>query len=263
MVDIMYRPEWGHTAPLYGPMRLPVGGVHVHHSVTSVTGDVTRDMRTIERAGVERFGRFSYSYCGHPSGVIGEGAGLTVGAHTAGWNSTSLGFCLIGNYDDLWVTDAQVRAFLEWRRDMVHNRFLVPNHWIEPHHARKATACPGRNTMRRWPELTASLSTLATTPAPQEDDMPTLVTNKERGIWVLTGDTMVHLTTPEAVAKWLATGVKVLEDYPTGDFAALVTATGAAEYEASATNLQLVDIRNRMGDILEEAARVNATPEGT
>jgi peptidoglycan hydrolase-like protein with peptidoglycan-binding domain len=142
-------------------MRLPAVGVHVHHSVTiadddsdyHATGDVIADMREIERIGRARFGLFSYSYCGHPSGWVGEGAGLTIGAHTAGWNSTTFGYCFIGNYDVHNLTDSQVAAFNGWRALMVGNGWLSPTHWIEPHRVRKATACPGQHTMERWSEL--------------------------------------------------------------------------------------------------------------
>lgn len=164
-MELLDRDQWGATAQLGHPMRLPAVGVHVHHSVTPVD-DPVADMLELERIGVDRFGRFSYSFCGHPSGVVGEGAGLTAGAHTAGWNSTTFGFCLIGNYDVDPVTDAQVQAFVEWRQWMVANGWLRPDHWIEPHQARAQTACPGANTLARWGELTA--------PAPpvfEEDDM--------------------------------------------------------------------------------------------
>lgn len=172
MVDILTRDQWGATLALGWPMRLPAVGVHVHHSVTVASGDVSADMRTIERIGAERFGRFSYSFCGHPSGVVGEGAGLTIGAHTSGWNSTTLGYCLIGNYELQLVTDAQVQAFLEWRALAVAAGWLAADHWIEPHQARKATACPGANTLARWPELTGSPVPPGPTPPPvQEDDM--------------------------------------------------------------------------------------------
>lgn len=177
MVDILPRSDWGATAELGGAMRLPAVGVHVHHSVTiadddrnyAATGDVAGDMRELERIGVQRFGRFSYSYCGHPSGWVGEGAGLKVGAHTAGWNSTTFGYCLIGNYDQQLVTDAQVQAFREWRHWMVGNGWLRADHWVMPHQARKATGCPGHNTLARWHELTSSTPPPA--PAQEEDDM--------------------------------------------------------------------------------------------
>lgn len=161
---ILTRAEWGATVPTTSfLMRLPAQGVHVHHSVTRVTGDPAADMREIEAIGRRRFGRFPYSFCLHPSGVTIEGAGLSVGAHTEGWNSTTFGVCFIGNYEHDQVTDAQVQAFGELHRWLVGNGWLVPGAWIEPHRARKATACPGARTMARWSDLIAST---------EDDDMP-------------------------------------------------------------------------------------------
>src|SRR5690606_21180214 len=151
---MLARAEWGATVPTSTKlMVLPARGVHVHHSVSRVTGDPAADMREIEAIGRRRFGRFPYSFCLHPSGVTIEGAGLSVGAHTEGWNSTTFGVCLIGNYENDWPTDAQVQAFGELYRWLVGNGWLVPDAWIEPHRARKATACPGARTMARWSDL--------------------------------------------------------------------------------------------------------------
>jgi hypothetical protein len=163
-MDIVSRAEWGATAPLGPSMRLPAQGLHVHHSVTTATGNPAADMRTIERIGVQRFGRISYSWCLHPRGTILEGAGLTVGAHTGGFNSTSFGVCLIGNYQIDRVTDAQVGAFQELRAHLAATRRLAPGHYVQPHRARTSTICPGANVLARWGALLA----------PQEDIMASI-----------------------------------------------------------------------------------------
>lgn len=172
-MDLLYRSEWGATLGVGPAMALPAKGIHVHHSVTiadddhnyHATGDVAADMREIERIGRERFGRFPYSYCGHPSGWVAMGAGQTIGAHTSGFNSSSFGYCLIGNYETHEVTDEQVRAFRQWRSYMVDTGRLTADHYVKPHRDRKATACPGANTMRRWADLTAP------EPTTEDDDM--------------------------------------------------------------------------------------------
>lgn len=59
-MDIVSRARWGATAALGPAMRLPARELWLHHSVTTATGTPAADMRTIERIGVQRFGRFSY-----------------------------------------------------------------------------------------------------------------------------------------------------------------------------------------------------------
>lgn len=175
---LLSRAEWGATAPLYHRMNLPAVGVHIHHSVTLAdddhslesTADVARDMREIEAVGISRFGRFSYSYAGHPSGVIGEGAGVTIGAHTEGYNSTTFGYVLIGNYENDAPTDAQVGAFGEWWRAMVAYGLLRADAYVKPHRDRKATACPGAHTIERWSDFLAARTTVPLTPLQQETD---------------------------------------------------------------------------------------------
>lgn len=155
------RAQWGATAPLQGRMALPASNVYLHHSVTNpdddsvyeATDDVARDMREIEKIGVQRFGIFSYSYCCHPSGVVAEGAGTSVGAHTANKNSNAFGFCLIGDYDNLHVADIQIQAFGEWWHQMVRMGLLKPDAGFFPHRKVKATACPGGHTMERWDDF--------------------------------------------------------------------------------------------------------------
>lgn len=161
-MDFLTRPEWGARLALGPPMRLPAQGIHVHHTVTTPTSDPAADMRTLERIGGQRFGRFSYSWALHPVGAVGEGAGLTIGAHTAGWNSTSFGIAFIGNYQHDQLTGAQIEAFRHLRRHLLDAGHLAPGHWVEPHGHRAATACPGRHitTPTVWAQLLA---------LPQED----------------------------------------------------------------------------------------------
>jgi hypothetical protein len=154
---MLTRAEWGATAPLSTQLvAIPVTRVFLHHSVTTATADVAADMRDIEAIGVQRFGRFSYSFCGHPNGTVAEGAGLTVGAHTSGYNSTSFGFCLIGNYEGDVPTDAQIAAFGQWWRDLVALGWIHPEAELIPHRHVKATACPGAQTIARFDEFVAA-----------------------------------------------------------------------------------------------------------
>ena len=155
---IITRSEWGATAPLGPPMTLPVAELWLHHSVTPLTDDPVKDMKAIERIGVERFGRFSYSWAYHAKArVLLEGAGNTVGAHTAGHNSTSLGLVLIGNYDTLELTDegvADLRWAIAWL--VSGNRLRPGTYPTGGHRDLKSTACPGGKAYARLGDIRAA-----------------------------------------------------------------------------------------------------------
>lgn len=135
--------------------------INIHHSVTLLSGgskaydnkldptdDPCKDMRTIERVLADRGLDPGYSFCFHPSGVILVGAGNMKGAHTAGRNSVSYGFCLMGNYDIHQPTFAQLAA-MGWL--ITVGRYTGAFHRdlnaisIKGHRDHKATACPGAN----------------------------------------------------------------------------------------------------------------------
>lgn len=137
------RAQWGAKAPLGRKMARPVGTVYIHHSVTSPTNDPINDARAIERVGIQRFGIMSYSYLIHPDGTVIEGAGDTLGAHTGGYNSTSLGVCFIGNFVAVAPTEAALNASVELIKWLVSTGRVKKDPVIKPHRSVKATACPG------------------------------------------------------------------------------------------------------------------------
>lgn len=169
MIPIRTRAEWGARAELGPPMRLPATRLWAHHSVTQVTGNPDADVRTVERIGVQRFGRMSYSWLWHPGtpGIVYEGAGLTVGAHTGGHNSTTLALCAIGNYEANMPPAAYVEAFARLYARLVHEGLLVRNAGIEPHSLVKATSCPGRHARALLPAIRARAAELIAAPAPK------------------------------------------------------------------------------------------------
>lgn len=152
---VVSRSEWGATAKLGPPMTLPVGELWLHHSVSPLTDDPYADMKNIERTGVQRFGRFSYSWAYHAKHrLLLEGAGNTVGAHTAGRNSTSLGLVLIGDYTNLDLSDDNV-ADLRWAIAWLisGNRLRPGTYPTGGHRDLKATACPGINAYTRLSDI--------------------------------------------------------------------------------------------------------------
>lgn len=214
-VPYLSRTEWGHSLPLGPPMVLPAAESWVHHSVTIAdddhdllaTGDVIADMREIERIGRQRFGRFPYSWCIHPSGVVGEGAGFNIGAHTADHNSRSFGICAIGNYSATAPPAPMTRAFAVLLVALEQAGALVPGtHPTGGHRDTKDTECPGNLLYPQLGEirLLADDPTLLT---PKEDEMPkaTYVRRRDRGEVFLAGLTIPprHVTSFDAT-EWLA-----------------------------------------------------------
>lgn len=142
------RKDWDHQVDFpTGQVRKPVNDIFIHHTVTTPTGDPCADARTVERVLDQRH-LDGYSYLAHPSGVILEFAGTNRGEHTANHNTTSYAFSLIGNYDQMSPSMAQIVNIarcinlLRIRGDVNRNLEAVR---IRPHSDVKATACPGAN----------------------------------------------------------------------------------------------------------------------
>lgn len=168
-MKIVRRSEWGATVGLGPAMRLPAREFYVHHQGGRASSVPAVAMRNIEATGRQRFGRFSYSYVWHPGGggTILEGAGLTVGAHTGGHNSTSLAVCLAGNYDVDPCPDAAVRDIAALIRHLMDTGALVRGAPIRGHRDVKSTACPGRHAYARLPEIRAAVAGARPTPPPK------------------------------------------------------------------------------------------------
>lgn len=175
-MQLIGRNQWGiRTKVSANSVNTPVSKLYVHHSVTRSTDEPYRDMRVIDDIGNQRFGRFSYSFAIHPTGVVMEGAGLRVGAHTANQNSSSFGIVFIGNYETQRLDDKAVQSFRELRSWLIGHGLLNPTHHIAPHRSVKNTACPGRYVMERWNELLKPVGS-PQPPPKEEDDMPYSIT---------------------------------------------------------------------------------------
>lgn len=165
MTVIVTRAQWGAKVTPRNAMPLPAREVWLHHSVTPVTSDPKADVRAIERIGIQRFGHISYSYLFHPDGTALEGAGLQVGAHTAGRNSSSFGLCLIGDYTKRDPTPAQINAVRQVVAALIDTGRLRPGRYpTGGHRDLKATACPGDRAY-------ALLSAFRTPPEEEEDEV--------------------------------------------------------------------------------------------
>lgn len=195
------RAEWGAKPPKsrLTKMRLPVGEVWLHHSVTPVTDDPYRDARFIQQVAFGRgFADISYSYLFHPNGTVLEGRGLYVGAHTAGRNSISLGFCLIGNYDTTVPTAGQIDGVRWCAHHLIEQKALRPGTYPTGGHRNlQSTACPGAHAFQRlgefrvpWVQPPPPVSPPAT---PEEGVVPVnrppiAIMSHPNGYWEVTDD---------------------------------------------------------------------------
>lgn len=145
------REQWGAKYSA-GRKRMPkqVSLIVIHHTVTQPVGTPCQNMQNVERVLHVRGLAPGYSYCFDPSGVVLEGAGEMVGAHTEGHNSLALGFALIGNYE---YAQPPGQAIIAMSRTL--NIFRLAGRLppklsdieIVHHRDLKATACPGKGSM--------------------------------------------------------------------------------------------------------------------
>lgn len=176
---IISRAEWGAAHDDgFGTAPLPAREVWLHHSVTvapDLSPPFTDDdaaIRTLERIGESRFGRgISYTFLITPVGRIYEGHGIArQGAHTRNRNSISRAICLVGNYDLVPPTQAQLDVAAWLLREGKTRGWWTAARLTGGHRDAPgaATACPGRHAHA----LIAEINRRATThPTPQEDTM--------------------------------------------------------------------------------------------
>lgn len=168
------RAQWGARTPLGPKMRRPVSDIFIHHSVTRATANPAADARALDNIGRSRFGRFSYSYVIHPDGTVLEGAGDHVGVHTAGHNSTSVGICFIGNFENEVPTRAALDSCHDLIRVLKFGGLVTTRPRVRAHRSVKSTACPGRNLVTQVQHiqnvaLEPGPGTPAPAPAPPSD----------------------------------------------------------------------------------------------
>lgn len=149
---IIPRAEWGARYPNGGGSApLPARECWLHHSVTIAPDlvppfdDDYAAVRALEEIGQQRFGQgISYTWLVTPAGLVFEGHSPDrLGAHTAGRNSIARAICLVGNYDTVAPTTAQLRA-VAWLLQQAHTAGWLDERRLDGgHRDLKATACPG------------------------------------------------------------------------------------------------------------------------
>lgn len=149
---IILRSEWGARHDNgSGSAPLPASEVWLHHSVTASAGpSATQEqdaakIRDIEAVGESRFGTgISYTWLITEAGRIFEGHSVgRLGTHTGGRNSIARAICLVGNYDNLTPTPAQLVAVAWLLQKAKAEGWIRQARLNGGHRDVKATGCPG------------------------------------------------------------------------------------------------------------------------
>lgn len=179
MTDLISRQSWGaDNVKLVLMPKKPVDTVFLHHTATPASLDGAKDMRNIE-AGEQAQGYLTIAYheCGHPDGKVYEGRGVKhLGAATKAWNSKSLAYCLIGNYQERDPYNVQIEACAQRLAQWVKDGALTKDFVLRPHSDVFATACCGKNLKPRIPEIRQRVKDILAGPTPAPNPQGVLVT---------------------------------------------------------------------------------------
>lgn len=155
-MDYKTRDQWGaefNVTPV-PTIHTPVPYIFIHHPVGTTTDDPADDMLTIERIDINKFGKPSYDWGIHPSGIVLEGMTTHLSPDTLGYNSTSLSIMFMGNFEVDQPTDAAMYAGRELVARIGSYGWLSDGWLMKGHRDVYATACPGANLYPRIQELT-------------------------------------------------------------------------------------------------------------
>lgn len=159
------RAQWGATTDISRVplITTPVSLLYVHHNVIEPTASPQADMERTEQADIVRFGKPSYDYGIHPSGIILEGMTTHLSADTYGHNRDSLSIMFMGNFE---VDEPTPEAMIAGRvlvQSLLYFGLVIPGFNLYGHRDTYATACPGANLYPRLSELLVPFS--------EDDDM--------------------------------------------------------------------------------------------
>ena len=175
-LEIVTRAQWGaRYRDGFRAAPIPAREVWLHHSVTA-TPPPNRDaeiqaMRILENIGEQRFGGgISYTFAVMPSGTVFQGHSVNrEGAHTKGRNSIARAIVLVGNYDVLRPSGAQIQAVGALLRSGASAGWFAAAKLNGGHRNAPgaSTACPGRFGMDALAAMNSAAGNVAPQPPPQ------------------------------------------------------------------------------------------------
>ena len=183
-----------------------IRSIYYYHSVTQDWGDIGYNF-LIDKFGTIYEGRYSRDYAGaNPTGDDATGRGVT-GAHTAGWNSGTVGVALLGTLTTHDATPAARDALtrlLAWEASRngidpeATEAFVNPvsgaaitSPNIAGHRDYAATACPGDTFYPTLPAIRRDVAALIAGSTPAPDTTPP---SQPTALTAVPGRTQVTLT---------------------------------------------------------------------
>ncbi len=98
-------------------------------------------------------------YPAPPDGTVQPGRSLEeVGAHCRGYNRTSIGICLVGDFESQWLTPAQMEALIPLLERLCGQYGIDPASSIHGHGELLDTSCPGANMAQLLPKIRATVA---------------------------------------------------------------------------------------------------------
>lgn len=129
--------------------------VVIHHSSLYVTDDLTtvQEIQTLHMDD-RGWADIGYHFCVGQNGMVYEGRMMSArGVHTEMYNTGSLGVCLLGNFEEMMPTQAQLdstQGLLNWLVLRLHLSHLAGHRDFN-----SQTLCPGVNLYPRLDEFAA------------------------------------------------------------------------------------------------------------
>jgi hypothetical protein len=183
-----------------------IRSIYYYHSVTQDWGDIGYNF-LIDKFGTIYEGRYSRDYAGaNPTGDDATGRGVTA-AHTAGWNSGTVGVALLGTlttHDATPAARAALTRLLAWEASRNGINPEATETFVNPvsgatitspniagHRDYAATACPGDTFYPTLPEIRRDVAALIAGSTTAPDTTPP---SQPTGLTAVPGRTQVTLT---------------------------------------------------------------------
>lgn len=151
VAGIISRDVWGARPPLgKEAMDNPVAYVVIHHSVSPEVCNTTEQCIAAmqETQNMHQYDN-GWDDIGYSFGVGGDGNAYegrgwsSVGAHAPGYNTISIGICVIGNWMEELPSQTQLQKVHELIDYGVRIAMIAPDYKLIGHRQAKDTLCPG------------------------------------------------------------------------------------------------------------------------